>query len=217
MLEKEITSLKKDLIEYAALVEGMIKQAIKGLLNKDREILCHVAEEEEPRANELEIGLDDICTTLIAKYQPTAKNLRTILMIYKMNNDLERMADLAVNMVESSLFLIEKPFVKPFIDIPHMSNIAVGMLKDSLDSFTKEDAVLAKRVCERDNDIDALRDQVYRELITHMISDPATIERCLHVIRISNSLERIADLSTNICEDVIYMVEGRVIKHHREE
>jgi len=217
MLEKEITSLKKRLFEYAGLVENMIDKSIKGLLKKDKGLLDEVAEKDEPMANDTEIELDDLCITLIAKYQPTAKDLRTITMIAQMNNDLERMADLAVNIVESSLFLIERPPVKPLIDIPKMAEIAIKMLKDSLDSFTHEDPELARSVCERDEIMDDLKDQVFRELITHMMSNPAVIERSMHLIRVSNSLERIADLSTNICEDVIFIVEGKVIKHHKDE
>lgn len=217
MLEKEITSLKKRLFEYAGLVENMIDKSIKGLLKKDKGLLDEVAEKDEPMANETEIELDDLCLTLIAKYQPTAKDLRTIMMIAQMNNDLERMADLAVNIVESSLFLIERPSVKPLIDIPKMAEIAIKMLKDSIDSYTHEDPKLARSVCERDEIMDDLKDQVFRELITHMMSNPAVIERSMHLIRVSNSLERIADLSTNICEDVIFIVEGKVIKHHKDE
>jgi phosphate transport system protein len=217
MLEQEITSLKKRLFEYAGLVENMIDKSIKGLLKKDKGLLDEVAEEDESRANDTEIELDDLCITLIAKYQPTAKDLRIIMMIAQMNNDLERMADLAVNIVESSLFLIERPPVKPLIDIPKMAEIAIKMLKDSIDSFTLEDPKLARSVCERDEIMDDLKDQVFRELITHMMSNPSVIERSMHLIRVSNSLERIADLSTNICEDVIFIVEGKVIKHHKDE
>jgi len=176
-----------------------------------------VIKEYEPKMNELEIELDELCTNLIALYQPKAGNLRTILMILKMNNDLERVGDLAVNISESALYLIEKPPVKPLIDIPRMAEESIDMLKNAIDSFINKDAELAKSVCEKDTIVDGLRDQVLRELITYMSSDPTTIERAIHLIRISRSLERIADLSTNICEDVIFMVEGKVIKHHKDE
>ncbi|RLE15516.1 phosphate transport system regulatory protein PhoU [Candidatus Aerophobetes bacterium] len=217
MLREKLTTLKKDLIEYATLVERMIEDSVKGLLQRDSQLLEDVIEKEEPEANEWEMQLDDLCTNLIARYQPKAKDLRVILMVLKMNNDLERMGDHAVNIAESSLFLVARPLVKPLIDIPNMAKIAMKMLKDSINSFIDENAKLAKDVCERDDTVDALRDQIIRELITFMSSDPSTIERSFHLIRISTNLERIADLSTNICEDVIFMVEGRVIKHHREE
>ncbi len=217
MLADEITSLKRRLTEYSALVEKMIEKSIKGLLEKNNALLREVMEKDESQSNDLDVELDEQCTTMIAKYQPAAKDLRIILMIFQMTDVLERMADHAVNIAESSLFLIERPFVKPFIDIPRMAHIAVRMLKDGLDSFGREDSRLAKDVCERDSVIDEMRDQIYRELITYMISDPATIERSLQVMRVANNLERIADLSTNICEEVIYIAEGKVIKHRKDQ
>lgn len=217
MLTEKINILKKKLIDMASLAEDMVKNSIKGLIEKRKEILEKVIKEYEPKMNELEIELDELCTNLIALYQPKAGNLRTILMILKMNNDLERVGDLAVNISESALYLIERPPVKPLIDIPRMAEESINMLKNAIDSFINKDAELAKSVCEKDTIVDGLRDQVLRELITYMSSDPTTIERAIHLIRISRSLERIADLSTNICEDVIFMVEGKVIKHHKDE
>jgi len=217
MLAEKITMLKNELIEYANLVEHMIEKSIEGLIKKEKNILLEVVEKDEMKANDFELELDELCTSLIARYEPKAKDLRTILMILKMNNDLERVGDHAVNIAESNLFLIEKPPVKPLIDIPNMAQITMKMLKDSINSFINEDAKLAKNVCERDDVIDALRDQILRELITFMTSDPSTIERSLHLLRISRNLERVADLSTNICEDVIFMVQGKVIKHHYDE
>ncbi|HBE44144.1 MAG TPA: phosphate transport system regulatory protein PhoU, partial [Deltaproteobacteria bacterium] len=128
--------------------------------------------------------------------------------------DLERVADHAVNIAESSLFLIERPFVKPFIDVPRMAQESIGMLKDSIDAFVKESSQLAYDVCGRDSIVDFLEEQILRELITYMASDPSTIERSMKILTIAKNLERIADLSTNISEDVIYMVDGRNIKHH---
>ncbi len=217
MLGEKITELKKDLIEYAGLVEGMIDKSIKGLLDKKEELLKEVIEKDEPKANQREVVLDETCINLIAQFQPAAGDLRKILMIYKINNDLERLADHAVNIAQSSLFLIERPQVKPLIDIPEMAKHANLMLRDSLNAFIREDVKLARAVCERDNTVDDFQSQIVRELITYMSSDAGTIERSLHLMRISNNLERIADLSTNICEDVIFMVEGKVIKHHQDE
>ena len=215
MLEAKLTDLKRELIGFASLVEQMIEKSIKGLLNKKRESLLEILENDEPKANSLELELEELCTTLIAQFEPKAKDLRIILMIAKMSNDLERMGDHAVNIAESSLFLIERPLVKPMLDIPRMAELTKKMLRDSIDSFINEDTNLAKNVCERDNLVDNLKDQLLRELITFMSSDSTTIERSLHLIRISGNLERIADLSTNICEDVIFVAKGQVIKHHR--
>ncbi len=212
-----ILSLKERCTGFSALAESMIAKSIRGLLDKDERALKELVEKDEPDANRYEVEIDELITETIAQFSPKAKDLRTVLMILKMNNDLERIGDLAVNIAESALFLIDKPPVKPLIDIPRMAELAAKMLKNSIDSFVNEDPVLAKSVCEMDNEVDNLRDQILRELITFMVSDPATIERSIHLIRISRNLERIADLSTNICEDVIFMVEGRTIKHHLGE
>ena len=213
MLKKDLDLLVKQLLESASLVNGMIQKSIRGLTQREKVVLLEVIEQDEPRENELEIAIEEACIQQIACYQPQAKDLRTIMMVMKMNNDFERMGDEAVNISESALFLLEKPEVKPLIDIPRMAEEATKMIEDSLKSFINEDIQLAQNVCERDDVVDGLRDQILRELITFMAADPTVIEPSIRLIRISRSLERIADLSTNICEDVIYMAEGRVIKH----
>jgi len=214
VLEERLVELRKTLIEFATLVERMIESSIKGLERREKELLDSVAQIDEPKANELDIKLDELCASLIAQYQPMAKDLRIILMIFKMNEALERMADHAVNISESGLYLLETPAVKPLIDIPEMATVAAQMLRDSIAAFINEDAGLAKSVCARDSIIDNLRDKTYKELIDVMSEDSSTIKRCLHLMRISRNLERIADLSTNMCEDIIFIVEGKVIKHH---
>jgi len=217
MLQDRIRELKKELVEYATLVEKMIAQSMAGLLNRQETPLLKVINELEPATNDLEIKIDDLCTTTIAQYQPRARDLRIILMIFKMTSDLERMGDHVANIADSGLFLISRAPVKPLVDIPRLAGETTRSLSDSIAAFLNEDAPLAQQVCERDHIVDALQVQIFRELVTFMSSDPTTIERSLHLIRVANNLERIADLSTNICEDVIFMVEGRVIKHHREE
>lgn len=217
MFEQKLEELKKEIINYAFLVEKMIEKSIQGLLEKRKDLLREVIEKHEISANELEIKIDELVVTTIAKYEPKGKDLRIVLMILKINNDLERMADHAVNICESALFLIERPQVKPYIDLPKIAKESISMLKDSIDSFIEEDSKKAKSVCERDDIVDKLNTQIFEELINYMRNDPKTIERGLHIIRISNNIERIADLSTNISEDVIFMVEGKVIKHHRED
>ena len=217
MLEAKMVALRKELIEYATHVEGMIDKSITGLMRKDSTSLTEVIEKDEPKANESEIAIEELCTTMIAQYEPRAKDLRTILMVMKMNNDLERVGDHAVNIAECSLFLIERPSLKPLLDIPRMAEESVGMLKDAIEAFIKEDALLAAMVCERDNIVDNLGQQILRELITFMSADSTTIERSMRLLNIARNLERIGDLSTNISEDVIFMVEGRVIKHHKDQ
>ena len=215
MIEKKLDELKKMLIEEASLVEDMVKNSIKGFLNKDEELLKKIINTNEPEINDFELNIEEACINLIALYQPKASILRTIVMIIKINNDLERIADIAVNISESAIFLIKRPPVKPLIDIPRMAEEAQEMLKDAIDAFMAGDSNLAKSVCRRDEVVDNLRDQVLRELITYMMSDPSTIERAIHLIRISRNLERVADLSTNIAEDVIFIVEGRTVRHRR--
>ncbi len=217
MFDEPMVDLKRELAEYASFVEHMIEKSIQGLLRNNRQMLLEVVEKDEPKANACENMLDELCLNMIAKYQPRARDLRTILMALGMNKDLERMADHAVNLAEDALYLIERPQVKPLIDIPRMAEEATGMVRDSISSFLTEDAKLAKAVCERDSIVDGLNDQVVRELITFMSSDSTTIERSIHLLNIARNLERIADLSTNVGEDVIFMVEGRVIKHHKGE
>ena len=215
MLEEKIIDLKRELIGFATLIEQMIERCIKGLLEKKRDMLLDVLDDYEPKANNYEISIEEDCINLIAQFEPRAKDLRLILMGSKMCSSLERMGDHAVNIAESSLFLIERPPVKPFIDIPRMAEITLTMLRDTTTSFINEDSKLARNVCERDNLVDDLKDQLIRELVTYMTSDITTIERSLHLLRISGNLERIADLSTNICEGVIFATKGQVIKHHK--
>ena len=217
MLEEKLVSLKKKLVEYASLVESMVEKSMKGLFNKEKQLLNEVIEKDEPKANNYEIEMDELCTNLIAQYQPKAKSLRMILMVLRMGNDLERMGDHAVNIVESSLFLIERPNVKPMIDMPKMSETTIKMLRDSITAFIDENAALARSVCQRDDIVDNYKDKIILELRDVMGKDPLTIERSMHLLRITGNLERIADLSTNIAEDVMFMVEGKVIKHHKDE
>jgi phosphate transport system protein len=215
--EAKLTNLKKMLMEFATLVESMVDQSINGLKLKNEDLLNGVIRIDEPRANDYEIELDEKSVSIIAQHQPTGKALRTIIMILHINSTLERIGDHAVTIAESGLFLIEQPPVKSLIDIPRMADVVKTMIADSITSFINEDAELARSVCERDNIVDGLRTQIIRELITFMTSDPSTIERALQLMKIASNLERIADLTTNICEDVIYMVKGQVIKHHKDE
>ena len=217
MLSKEMEELKTKFLDEAYLAIKMVKKSIEGLVKEQEELLQEVIEELEPVMNDTEIEIDEKCINIIALFQPKASVLREVMMIYKMNNDMERIGDLAVNISESALYLIKRPKVKPLIDIPRMAEEATKMLEDSVKSFLENDSKLAKDVCERDDIVDGLRDQIIRELITYMTSDLSTIERSLHLMRITKNLERVADLATNIGEDVIYIVEGKVIKHGKGE
>lgn len=213
--EAKLSNLKRELIGYGTLVENMLENTSAGLKLKDAAKLKAVIEIDEAKANELELHFDEACIQLIAQHQPAAKSLRTILMVGNISINLERMADHVVSVAESALELITRPPVKPLIDIPNMTGIVVGMIRDAITAFINEDDQLALEVCDRDELVDGLRTQIVRELITIMISEPTTIERSLLLMKIASNLERVADLCTNIGEDVIYMVTGRVIKHSK--
>ncbi len=216
MIIDKIQELKKKVLDEAKLVETMIQLSIDGLLEKDEEKLKKVYDLENS-VNEMEIDIEEDCTGIIATNQPEAKNLRTILMILKMNNDLERMGDLSVSIANSAEYLIRKPIFKRLVNIPAMSEATIKMVQDSLAAFMKEDSDLAKQVCINDDIVDDLKDDTYRILITYMLEDPTTIKRAIQINKISSNLERIADLSTNIAEDTVFIAEGKVIKHQTIE
>ena len=215
MLDEQLQLLNSRIIRYANHVETMIENSIKGLLEKDEKLLDKVINQMENFANDYEIEIDELCLNSLALFQPEAKSLRIVLMISKMNNDLERIGYLATNIAKSAKFLISKPEVKPLIDIPRMADEAIKMLRNSITAFINEDDLLAVEVLKNDDIVDNLRDQILRELITYM-SEKNIINRSIHLILIARNLERAADLATNIAEDVIFIAKGRVIKHNIE-
>ena len=214
MFKDKITELKHQLIQDASLVEEMIAKSIRGLLDGKEELLHTVMNTEEPKVNDYDRAIDELCVQLIAQYEPVARDLRMVIMMIKMNKDLERMADHAVNISESSLFLINHPVLGHYEDLKLMGENAVRMLKDGINAFVNEDVPLAVSVCERDNIVDDAGDKILKDLTELMHSKKDLIPRCLQLMRIAHNLERIADLSTNIAEEVIYIVEGRDVKHH---
>jgi phosphate transport system protein len=216
IIEEKINELKEKILLMADIAKGMVTKSVRALTEKNDALSNEVIEKDEPKVNDLEIEIEESAINLIALHQPEASHLRTVIMLVKINNDLERIGDHAVNIAESVMnWLIHKPEVKPLIDLPRMAEGATKMLSDSIDAFIRGDAELARNVCRRDSDIDSLQDQITRELITYMISDSKTIDRALALILVARNLERIADLATNLAEDVIYIVKGEVIKHHR--
>jgi phosphate transport system protein len=213
VLEQKLTDLRERLFTMAGIAETMVTDSVRSLVTHDAALAQRVIDVDEEQVNKLEIEIEDAAINLIALYQPEASNLRTIMMVVKINNDLERLGDHAVNIAEAAQFLNARPPVKRLVDLPRMSDLAVGMLKDALNAFAQGDAELARSLCVRDAEVDSLKDQISRELITHMTSDATTIDRSLKLLMITLNLERIADHATNIAEDVIYMVKGEVIKH----
>lgn len=214
--DQDLQQLKEKLLTMGSLAETMIHLAVKALVDRKGELVKDVYRQEK-EVNALQIEVDDRCIKMIALHQPAASDLRFITAAMKINADLERIADQAVNISETTEYLLQEPQLKPLIDVPRMAEIAKKMLKDALDSFVSKDENLARAVLVRDDQVDELKEQVFRELLTYMISDPSTIKRALALILISRNLERIADHATNIAEDVIFVVAGKDIRHHSEE
>ncbi len=216
MLLEKVEKIKKEIIYQANLVKSMVELSCSGLFEKDKNKLDKVFE-LELLVNRRELKIDDSITTVIALYNPEAKFLRTILMALKINNDLERIGDLAVNIAKNADYLIKKAQIKKYIDLPQMAKEVLKMLSDVIDAFIEGKIEMSKEICFRDDTIDDFKDQIYRILITYMISEPSTIKRAIHLINVAQCLERIADLTTNIAEGNIYIYEGKNIKHHLEE
>jgi len=214
--EEELNNLNKLMLQMATVAEEMITKSIKSLVDRNM-ILAEEIIKMDDRVNDMEIEIDNLCIKIQALYHPEAEYLRTVIMILKINNDLERIGDHAVNIAEKVIYLSDKPPVKPLIDIPRMADKSVEMLKNSLKAFIDKDSELAVEVCKNDDEVDILDKQVMRELISYMVSDPRTIDRALALIFIARDLERVADLATNISEDVYYIVQGKSLKHHAIE
>jgi phosphate transport system protein len=213
--DAELNALNEKLFHMARLAEESVALAVRSLKERN-EALAQDVFKREGSVNLLEIEIDELCMRLLALRQPVASDLRFITSAMRIGSELERVGDLAVNIAEVSVDLIKQPPLKPLIDIPRMASLAQGMIKDSL-CLRHRDEKLARAVCERDDEVDSLNDQVFRELLTYMMNDPSTIDRAVGLILIGRHLERIADHATNIGEDVIYLVLGKTIKHHIEE
>ncbi len=196
----------------ASMIETAIANAVKSLIERDSELARLVVQSDE-QVDALELEIDKQCVDLLALRQPLAIDLRFITSSIKITNNLERMGDLAVNIAERVIPLSQEPQLKPLIDIPRMATITQTMVKDSIDAFVNRDTELARSVYQRDSTVDAMNDQIFRELLTYMMQDPANITRAVHLILISRHLERIADHSTNIAEEVVYIVKAKVVKH----
>jgi len=214
--QEELEQLKTRLLEMGGLAEEQVRLAVKALVDRDREAIERVLSGDEP-INRLHIEIDGRSFTLLALHQPMAVDLRAIVSAVKINTDLERVGDLAINIAEAARRYAAHSPVKKLIDIPRMATIAQSMLRDSLDAFVRRDLDLAQHVLDEDDKLDALKTQIFRELLTHMLQDQATIEPALDLILISRHLERIGDHATNIAEDVIFMVSARDVRHHADE
>ena len=213
--EEDLRKLREDILYMGGLVEDQIQKAIQSLIERDSD-LANVIIERDHEVNRLDVDIDDLCIRLLALHQPAGRDLRFITTGLKITTDLERIGDMAVNICERALELNQEPQLKPYIDIPRMTQIAQGMIRESLDAFVREDTDLALKVCKDDEQVDQLNSQIFREVITFMIGDPLTINRAMKLASISKYLERIADHATNIAEMVVFMVKGKSIRHMKE-
>jgi phosphate transport system protein len=214
--ELELQGLKEDLLEMGGRVEAIIQKSVEALKRRDRRLAEEVFSDDKT-IDRLEIAIDDRCVSLLALRQPMAVDLRFITAALIINNDLERVGDHAVNIAQSAERLADEPPLKPLVDIPRMAELAAGMLREALDAFVRRDAATARRLVRRDDEVDNLNRQVFRELISFMIEDPRTITRAMDLILVARNLERVADLATNVAEEVVFIAEARIIKHHVEE
>jgi phosphate transport system protein len=209
---EELETLKQTLLAMGGLVEDQIRRVLRALVERDGDLAQEVIDRDR-EVNAYDVEVDEKCVELLALHQPTAGDLRFITTAMKIVTDLERIGDQAVNIAQRALELNREPQLKPYIDLPRMAERAQRMVKESLDAFVARDTELARQVCGEDDAVDALKEQVFRELLTFMMEDPKTIPRAIRLILISRFLERVADHATNIAEMVIYMVESKMVRH----
>jgi phosphate transport system protein len=211
--QEDLDQLKERLLAMAGIAEERVRESIRGVAERDQAALDGIIVGDQP-INDFQREVDDRCFKLLALHQPMAADLRVIVAALKINTDLERVGDLAVNIAEAGKRYLQHAPVKPLIDIPRMGELAQQMLRDALDAFVRRDMVLAEAVLAADDTLDALKTQIFRELLTYMLHAPETIEPSLDLILISRHLERIGDHATNVAEDVIFILSARDVRHH---
>ena len=210
--DEELEELKSTLLRMAGLAEDQIDKALTALITRDSTLAREVIERDRA-VNTLDVEIDEECIRLLALHQPAARDLRLVTTAMKISTELERISDLAENISERAIELNEEPQLKPYIDIPMMGKLARAMVKESIDAFVKDDSTVARKVLTDDDFVDDLMEQIFRELLTFMIEDTRTITRAIRLSFIAKYLERIADHATNIAELVVYLVEGKIIRH----
>jgi phosphate transport system protein len=214
--DNELDQLKAKLLEMSALVESAVYRSVQAVVEKSEELAQQVLK-NEGRINQLEIEIDDMAISLLALQAPRASDLRLVTAAIKINNDLERMGDLSVSIAQSALALVKEPVIQPLIDIPHIAGLAQSMVRKALDAFVNRDADMARSVLASDDAVDNMRTASYHELISFMENNPSQIPQALYLLSVVRNLERIADHSTNIAEDVLFLVKGIDVRHHNEE
>jgi len=214
-IQTQIDELKKSLVKMTTLVEEGLQHAIQSLVQRDTTLARQVIPDDE-KINDLENDIHHLCMKLLDSKQASGANLRFITTAMRIATDLERVGDYSVNIARKVVALNEEPQLKPYVDMPKMAEIAQSMVRDVIRAFIDGDAKLARSVLERDDLVDSLDDRIFRELITYRISDAAAVSRAAHLVIVSRCLERIADHATNIAEEIIFMVEGEVLRHQRK-
>jgi len=209
---EELEALKQTLLAMGGLVEDQIRRVMRALLERD-DVIAQEVIDRDRQVNSYDVEVDEQCVSLLALHQPAAGDLRFITTAMKIVTDLERIGDQAVNIAQRVLELNREPQLKPYIDLPRMAEKAQRMVKESLDAFVARDTALARQVCGEDSEVDLLKEQIFRELLTFMMEDPRTIPRAIRLILISRFMERVADHATNIAEMVVYLVEGKMVRH----
>ena len=212
LIKPKLDEIRDRIIEMADMAAKMVENAVEAIVQHDPKYLS-IVDELENKVDKMEVENESLIITTIARYQPEAKYLRMLVMDLFVNRDLERIGDHAENIKENAARILQKPKLKEYVDLPIMTEITLGMLKDAIKSLSELDTDLARSVIARDDKVDALQDQIIRELYTYMVEDPSNIKVALRLITVTNNLERIADLSTNLAEEVIYMKEGKMLRH----
>ncbi len=211
--DEELSTIKERLLAMGGQVEEQVRASVRALVDRDLEATERVLGGDRP-IDDLEIEIDKRCYELLVKYHPGAEDVRVVVSGLKINNDLERIGDFAINIAEATFRYLQHPPVKPLIDIPRMADLAQGMLRDALNAYVRHGTDLAREVLDRDDKLDGLKEQVFRELLSYILQNPATTQPALELILISRHLERVGDHATNVAEEVIFMVSGRDIRHH---
>ena len=210
--EEDFDRIKSKILMMGSLVEDQIRNALTALVERD-EVLARQVIENDHNVNTFDVEIDEMALDALVRYQPVARDLRFVTTAMKISTELERMSDLAENICERAIELNEEPQLKPYIDIPHMAERARIMVKESLDAFVKMDSALARKVIHDDDFVDNLTEQLFRELLSFMMENPKTISRAIRLSFIAKYIERLGDHATNVAELVVYLVEGKIIRH----
>ncbi|AKL98414.1 phosphate signaling complex protein PhoU [Endomicrobium proavitum] len=217
MINEAILELKKNIVHYSNHTQKMLADASTGLVDRNNALLKKVIDVEEKISDETDLNLDSECINAIAKFQPMAKNLRVIIAIIKMSSNLERIGDHCVNIAQSGLILNSYPQIKEFVDLPKMKELVIFMLTEASLALVNHDTNIAKLVLSMDNKVDNYKKEIKKDLEKHITSQEWVLQCIFEILNAVNNLERIADLATNICEDVIYMESGKIYRHKRRE